>query len=167
MERQNTGTKNTNFIQKPADWEDGGLVAQRTTLLKLELRLLLYEKGRGCGWLLQTFRCLNLLFLHLSRRSAQSVPIKLQWDNCCILFCHFLIIPLSSSLEAEPQEWASVYFRLEAIFFYKRYRASMTKHRQQNTKIRAKGIDPIWSQVYFSLLQDLHLCCKARGIYLE
>ena len=40
-----------------------------------------------------------------------------------------------------------VYFRLEATFFYKRCRASMTKHRQQSTRVRAKGKDPIWSQV--------------------
>ena len=31
----------------------------------------------------------------------------------------------------------------------------MTKHRQQSTKVRAKGIDSIWSQVCSSLLQLL------------
>ena len=31
------------------------------------------------------------------------------------------------------------------FFFYKRCRARMTKHRQQNTKIRTKGINPIYS----------------------
>ena len=35
-----------------------------------------------------------------------------------------------------------------------RYRASITKHRQQSTKVRAKGVDPIWSQVCSSLLQQ-------------
>ena len=31
-----------------------------------------------------------------------------------------------------------IYFRLEATFFYKSFRASMTKHRQQSTKVRAR-----------------------------
>ena len=35
------------------------------------------------------------------------------------------------------------YFRLYATFFYKRCRASMTKHRQQSTKVKAKGTDLI------------------------
>ena len=39
---------------KPTSRKDGGLVPQRTILLKLEFWLLLYAKGRGCGWLLQT-----------------------------------------------------------------------------------------------------------------
>ena len=30
-----------------------------------------------------------------------------------------------------------IHFRLEATFFYKSFRASMTKHRQQSTKVRA------------------------------
>ena len=49
-----------------------------------------------------------------------------------------------------------VYFRLREIFFYllkrQRCRVSMTKHKPQSTKFRAKGIDSIWSQVC-SLLQ--------------
>ena len=37
---------------------------------------------------------------------------------------------------------------------YKRCRVSMAKHRQESTRVRAKGIDPTWSQVIL-LLQDL------------
>ena len=33
-----------------------------------------------------------------------------------------------------------------------RCKSSMTKHRQESTKVRAKGIDSIWSQVCSSLL---------------
>ena len=44
-----------------------------------------------------------------------------------------------------------VYFRLYATFFYeyKRYRAKMTEHRQQSSRVRAKGIDPTWNEVCF------------------
>ena len=34
-----------------------------------------------------------------------------------------------------------------------RYRASMTKHKQQSTRVRAKGIDPTWSHISPSLSQ--------------
>ena len=45
-----------------------------------------------------------------------------------------------------------VYFRLYATF-HKRCRASMTKHRQQNIKVKVKETDLIWSQMCSSLLQ--------------
>ena len=44
-----------------------------------------------------------------------------------------------------------VYFRLQAT----NCRDSMTKHREQSTEDRAKRIDSIWSQVCFSLLQQV------------
>ena len=44
-----------------------------------------------------------------------------------------------------------IFWAMGNILFHK-YRASMTKHRKQSTKVRAKGIDPIWSQVSSSLL---------------
>ena len=34
-----------------------------------------------------------------------------------------------------------------------RNRASMTKHRQQGTRVRAKGIDPVWVHISPSLSQ--------------
>ena len=55
-----------------------------------------------------------------------------------------------------------VYFRLQPPFFYKRCRVSMTKHRQQSTGARAKGIDPIWSHTG-SLLPQLGLQRKLKG----
>lgn len=42
------------LLGEPEDQEDGGLVSQRATLPELEFGLLLHEKGRGYGWLLQT-----------------------------------------------------------------------------------------------------------------
>ena len=39
------------------------------------------------------------------------------------------------------------------------------KHRQQRTKVRAKGIDAIWNQGYSSLLQYLFLICHFRHLF--
>ena len=36
------GARDSDFIQKPEDQEDGGLVSQRTIFPRLEVRLLLY-----------------------------------------------------------------------------------------------------------------------------
>ena len=36
----------------------------------------------------------------------------------------------------------------------------MTKHRQQSSRVSAKGLDPIWGQVC-SLLQSLHTIAPA------
>ena len=44
-----------------------------------------------------------------------------------------------------------VYFKLKATFFYQRFRASLTGHRQQSTKVSAKGTDLIESRVFFSV----------------
>ena len=46
-----------------------------------------------------------------------------------------------------------VYFRLQATFFYKKHRASMTQHRPQGTKFKIKEIDLKWSQVCSSILK--------------
>ena len=44
-----------------------------------------------------------------------------------------------------------VYFKLQATLFYKRFRTSMTKHKQQSTKFRDKGTDSIWKQVCYAV----------------
>ena len=49
-----------------------------------------------------------------------------------------------------------VYFRLEGTLFYKRCRVSITKYRQQSRRVKAKLIDPIWSQVCSFSLQFDH-----------
>ena len=91
-------------------------------------------------------------------RSGHNVPINLQQDKCYSLFCNFLslcewrsVIPLK--VRALRMGY-HLYFRLWATLFYRTCRASMTKHRPQSTKVRAKGIDPLWSQVCSSLLQQ-------------
>lgn len=49
----------------------------------------------------------------------------------------------------------SVYFRLWTAFFYK---STVTQHRQQNTRVRAEGVDVIWAQVCSSLAYNLCSC---------
>ena len=46
----------------------------------------------------------------------------------------------------------SCLFQAIGNILLQRCRARMTKHRQQSTEVRAKGLDPIWSQVCSSLL---------------
>ena len=46
-----------------------------------------------------------------------------------------------------------VYFRLQATFFYKKHRASMTQQRPQGTKVKVNEIDLKWSQVCSSILK--------------
>ena len=83
---------------KQAAWEDGGLMSQRTVLPELDIRLLLYKKGRGGGsCLLQTWWCwpdprdnvIILCFCSCPHRSGHDVPINLQQDKCYFLFCNF------------------------------------------------------------------------------
>ena len=42
----------------------------------------------------------------------------------------------------------------------------MTKHRQQSTKVKAKGTDLIWSQICSSLLHIYHIHCGLVGSHL-
>ena len=79
---------------KPADWEDGGRrLSQRTIFPELELNLLLYWKGEGCDWLLQT----SWRPLH-SVRVGQVTWSNLQPDRCYSLLFNFL----------SRYEWANV-----------------------------------------------------------
>ena len=53
--------------------------------------------------------------------------------------------------EAEPWEWTSMYLSgYRQHSFVQNCRTSVTEHQQ---KVRAKGTDPIWSQVCSSVLQ--------------
>lgn len=59
----------------------------------------------------------------------------------------------------------SCVFQAIGSILLQRCTASMSKHRQQSTKVRTKGIDPIWNQGYSSLLQNL--VAWKRGQYSE
>ena len=89
-------------------------------------------------------------------RSDHDVPINLQPDKCYSLFCNFLSL-YEWTLEGQsPENSLSCIFQVIGNILSQRYRASMTKNSQQNTKIRANGRDPIGSQDCSSLLQYLH-----------
>ena len=84
------------------------------------------------------------------------VPVNLQQDKGYSLFCNSLslyewksVIPLKVRA---LRTGSPVYFRLQETFFYKRCRASMTKHRPQGTKVKEKGTDLMWSQICSSPL---------------
>ena len=93
--------------------------------------------------------------------SGHNVPVNLQQDNCYFLFCNFLISMWmekcytfkGQALDAEPWERILCIFQAVGDIPLQRCRASRTKQRQQSTKVRAKGIDPTWSQACSSLLQ--------------
>ena len=72
------------------------------------------------------------------------------------MFCKFWSLYELKSYTCKGQSLENVYFRLWATFFYKRCRASISKHGQQSVSL--KGTDSIWSQGS-SLLQYL---CKGR-----
>lgn len=82
---------------------------------------------------------------------------KLQQDKCYFLFCSFLSLYESKTLLAlkvKPGKQSIAKYLLcvfQAIgnILLQRSRASMTKHKQQSTHVRAKGIDSMWSQVCF------------------
>ena len=119
------------------------------------------REERGEGRVAGCFKLLGARILcsySCPHRSGQDVPINLQKDKCS-LFCNFLSLgewKIVTPLKIRALRVGyHVYFRLEAAFFYKRCRASMTKHRQQSTRVRAKGIDSIWSQVCSSQTQNI------------
>ena len=74
---------------KPADQEDGGLVFQRTALPKLELRLVLHQKGSGVGCC-KLLRVKSLCSCICPCRTGHDAPVTLQGDKCYSLFCNFL-----------------------------------------------------------------------------
>ena len=59
-------------------------------------------------------------------------------------------------------------FQATGNIVLQRCRASMTKHRQQSTRVRNKGTDPLWSQVC-SLLQNYRMnsALPLLGVYLK
>ena len=96
------------------------------------------------NFLMQAFFVLAAVYVVL----VKNVPINLQQEKCHFLFYNFLkIIPLK---RMDYHIYISGYSIL-----LERCRASMSKHRQQNTRVKAKGIDQIWSQICFSVTKSL------------
>ena len=105
-------------------------------------------------------------------RSGHNVSVNLPQDNCYSLFCNFLclcqwenVIPLKGRA---LRMGSTMYFRVQAPFFYKRYKASMAKLRQQSTALELKEYTQygslFFSQTCSSLLHpQCHLCYKGDG----
>ena len=95
--------------------------------------------------------------------SGHDGPVNLQQNRCYSLFCNFLslyewkgVLPLKVKLGRQSLEKElSCIFQAIGNILLQRFRASITKHRQQSTEVGATGIDPKRSQVCFSLLYIL------------
>ena len=84
----------------------------------------------GCGQLLQTSWCRNPLFLQLStqvRSRCSCKPPTSQMFSIVQLFNLYMNVLLKVRA---LRIGCPLYFWLQATLFYKRCRASMTKHRQ-------------------------------------
>ena len=53
------------------------------------------------------------------------------------------------------EDGLSCAFQALGSILLQRCTARMSKPRQRSTKVRTKGVDPTWNQVYSSLLQNL------------
>ena len=86
-----------------------------------------------------------------SYRSGHNISVNLQHGNCYFLFCNFLsldtwksVICLQVKPERQSHENGLAYtFQATGNILLERCRASMTKHKRQNTKVIAKGADPM------------------------
>ena len=87
-------------------------------------------------------------------------------DKTNVMLCFQIFLSLwmercYTSKDQSPENGLSCIFQAEgSILLSLRNpwcRVSMTKHRQQTTHVRAKGMDSVWSQVCSSLLQSLWL----------
>ena len=95
-----------------------------------------------------------------SYRSGHDIPVNLQHDNCYFLFCNFLSLDKWKSvicLQVKPERQShenglSYILQATGNVLLERCRASMTKHKQQNTKLIAKGADSV---LFFSATQVL------------
>ena len=90
--------------------------------------------------------------------SDHNIPVNLQQDGCSFLFYNlFSLYEIEECCTFKSQGLENglscILQAVDNIVLQKR-RASMTKHIQQSTRFRAKGIDPVWSQVCSSLLQE-------------
>ena len=93
---------------------------------------------KGQGWLLQTSWCWNPLFLQLSIWARSSCSYKPPTKHVILCsatfyFCINGLFKIRALRIGYP-----AYFRLSTIFFFKKHRASMTKHRQQSSEVKSK-----------------------------
>ena len=73
--------------------------------------------------------------------SGHHVPL-----NCQQLFKGVIPLKVKAGKQNLEDRLSRIFQEIGNILFTKVQ--SMSKHRQQSTKVKAKGIDPVWSQVY-------------------
>ena len=145
------GQEIVTLFAKPADQEDGGLVSQITILSELEFSFFVclfvfkYWKGRECDLgigILCPWSCPSI-------RSGHNVPVNLLQD--------YVIFHSATFYKGQILEnGLSCLFHTLASILLQRCRTSLTKHRQQITRVGGKGIDLIWSWVFsFSVTPSL------------
>ena len=87
---------------------------------------------KGHGQLLQTSYLGFLCSCICPCRSGHDIPINLQQDKCCSLFCKFLSLYEWTLGGLTPEIRLPVYFMLQAMCFYKTCSVSMIKYRKRN-----------------------------------
>ena len=96
------------LFERSADWEDGGLVSQRTILPELVFRFLLHPKERKSGCLLQTLRCRIVCSCSCQCKSGHDVSINPQQDKWCSLFSNSLSLYKQKSRSSLVVQWLGV-----------------------------------------------------------
>ena len=76
-----------------------------------------------------------LCFCSCPHRSGHNDPVNLQQDKC---FCNLYFYTNELLNIRTLKIGYSVYFRLQAAYFYKRCRVSMIKHKQDSTALKLK-----------------------------
>ena len=96
------------------------------------------------------------MFFQCPHRSSHNVPVNLQQHKYYSLFCNFLSLYEGESVILIPLKvgWSlenglSCIFQAVVNILLGRCRASMTKDRQQSTRVRARGVDQIRNQIFF------------------
>lgn len=141
------------LFRKPADPRRCWTTVPKNHLSKVSIQASFILR-REEVWLVVT-NFLEGILCSCNCRSGHNIPVNLQQDNCYFLFLQLLSYINGKVLcfeRSEPWEWAIIYISGYGNFILQSCRASMTQHRQQSTRVRAKEADLIWSHVYSSLL---------------
>ena len=166
----------TALFGKPSDQEDGWPVSQRTFLPEWELKSPFILKADGVWLVTADFvvlarpwkGCDNPCSYSCPGRSCHNEPPR---EPLFSLLHPFLSIWVEKcytfkgqAWEAEPWERATMYISGYRHHSFTRCRANRTKHSKQSTKVSARGLGSMWSQVC-SLLQLLSV--NAHSTILE
>ena len=126
--------------------------------VRIQVSFILKEEA-GDGWLLQISWHQNPLFLQLfmwvKSKSSHKPPTGQMLFSVLQLSLALWMEACYTFKDQSLEKGISCIFWVVGSNLLQRCRAIVTEYRRQNTKVRAKGIDSIWSQVCSSLLQFL------------